>query len=65
MKKKHTEEMFELFYNFCGTFEHLLKKDYKKSKTENQGITYPQFCVVMFSNFLEEGKNLLTIKKNK
>jgi hypothetical protein len=38
----------ELFYNFLGTFEKALRKDYKKHKVYEKKITYPQFCLLAF-----------------
>lgn len=57
-------ENFELFYDFCGSFDEQLKKDYRKSKIKDKGVTFPQFCVTMFANFLEEAEQRLNIKSN-
>jgi hypothetical protein len=54
-KLKHQKKM-ENFYEFCGTFDKKLKADYKKSKIKNKGITFPQFCVVVYSNAVDQIK---------
>lgn len=54
---------FESFYNFCGTFDKELKKQYRKSELKNQ-ISFPQFCITMYANLLDDAKELLTIKTN-
>ena len=46
----------ENFYEFCGTFEKQLKADYIKNKVKKKGITYPQFCVVVYSNAVDQIK---------
>jgi hypothetical protein len=56
---------FELFYDFCGTFDEKLKKDYRKSKIKDKGVTFPQFCVTMFANLIEESNQIFNIKSNK
>jgi hypothetical protein len=55
----------EMFYNFCGTFDKLLKADYRKSKMKEKGVTFPQFCIVTYSNFMEEANEVLNIKPKK
>jgi hypothetical protein len=55
----------EMFYDFCGVFDDMLRKDYRKSKAKEKGMTYPQFCVVIFANFMEEANDVLNIKKPK
>lgn len=55
----------ELFYDFCGTFDALLRKDYRKSKLKDKGVTFPQFCVVTYANFMDEANKVLNIKKPK
>jgi hypothetical protein len=55
---------FEMLYNFCGEFDEMLKKDYKKLKLKEKGVTFPQFCIGMFSNIMDEGKEVLNIKNN-
>ena len=52
-----------MFYNFCGDFDTMLKKDYKKSKSKDKGITFPQFCVVVFANMIEEAEGLFNYSK--
>jgi len=52
-----------MFYNFCGQFDDMLKKDYRKSKSKDKGITFPQFCVVMFANIAEEANQLFSKPK--
>lgn len=54
-----------MFYNFCGDFDAQLKKDYKKSKMKEEGVTYPQFCITMFATIIEEANDVLNIKKKK
>jgi len=56
---------FELFYDFCGTFDKELKKDYRKSKIKDKGVTFPQFCITMFANFIEEANQVFNIKPKK
>lgn len=56
---------FELFYDFCGIFDDLLKKDYRKSKIKEKGITFPQFCITVFANTLSEAEQLFDIKPKK
>jgi len=63
--KLNNMKAFELFYDFCGSFEDMLKSDYKKSKAKDKGITYPQFCISVFANFMETGKELFNIKTKK
>jgi len=53
-----------MFYDFCGVFDDMLRKDYRKSKAKEKGMTYPQFCVVVFANFMEESNEVLNIKKH-
>jgi hypothetical protein len=60
-----TEQQFEALYNFCGSMEKTLQYDYKKQKLKSKGITYPQFCIVVFSNLIGESKKILNIKSNK
>lgn len=55
----------EMFYNFCGTFDKLLRADYRKSKMKEKGVTFPQFCIVIYSNFMEEANEVLNIKPKK
>lgn len=55
----------EMFYNFCGTFDKLLRADYRKSKMKENGVTFPQFCIVTYSNFMEEANEVLNIKPKK
>lgn len=52
----------EMFYDFCGTFDKMLRADYRKSKSKEKGITFPQFCIVVYSNIIEEADELLNIK---
>ena len=57
----------ENFYEFCGTFDKKLKADYKKSNIKNKGITFPQFCVVVYSNAVDqinEGAKNIVILEN-
>jgi hypothetical protein len=54
---------FESFYNFCGTFDKELKKQYKNSELKNQ-ISFPQFCITMYANLLDDAKQLLTKNSN-
>lgn len=54
-----------MFYNFCGHFDEQLKKDYNKSKIKKEGVTYPQFCVSVFANFMDTANDLLNIKPKK
>jgi inorganic pyrophosphatase/exopolyphosphatase len=54
-----------MFYEFCGEFDDLLKKDYRKFKLKDQGVTYPQYCVTVFATFIEEANDVLNIKKKK
>jgi hypothetical protein len=56
---------FEMFYDFCGQFDELLKKDYKKSKAKANGVTYPQFCIGVFANFIDTANELLNTKPKK
>jgi len=56
---------FKMFYEFCGEFDDLLKKDYRKFKLKDQGVTYPQYCVTVFATFIEEANDVLNIKKKK
>ncbi|MBM3417413.1 MAG: hypothetical protein FJY17_00655 [Bacteroidetes bacterium] len=51
----------EALYNFCGQLDSTLKYDYRKQKLKSKGVTYPQFCIVVFANLTEEAKNVLTI----
>ena len=60
-----TEQKFEALYNFCGQMEKTLRYDYKKQRLKSQGITYPQFCIVVYSNLIEESKKIFDIKPNK
>ncbi len=53
-----------MLYNFCGEFDEMLKKDYKKLKLKEKGVTFPQFCIGMFSNIMDEAKEVLNIKNN-
>ena len=46
----------ENFYEFCGAFDKKLKADYKKSNIKSKGITFPQFCVVVYSNAVDQIK---------
>ena len=46
----------ENFYEFCGTFDKKLKADYKKSNIKNKGVTFPQFCIVVYSNTVDQIK---------
>ena len=59
MKNKKQINPFELFYSFCGTFDKLLKKEYSKQKLKSKGITFPQFCIVTFSNMIETAEDVL------
>jgi len=65
MKKTKGNQGFVSFYNFCGTFDKLLQSQYKRSKIANKGVTLPQFCVVMYEEFMTEASKLLTIKPKK
>lgn len=56
---------FEMFYNFCGDFDAMLKKDYKTSKLKEEGVTFPQFCITLFAVFMENANESLNIKPNK
>jgi len=56
---------FEMFYDFCGQFDKQLKKDYNKSKVKTNGVTYPQFCIGVFANFMDTANDLLNIKPKK
>lgn len=47
----------ENFYEFCGTFDKQLKADYIKNNVKKQGITFPQFCIVVYSNAVDEIKS--------
>lgn len=62
MKQNEKVQLLESLYNFCGTFEKQLKKDYRKGKIKEQGANFTQFCIVMYEGFLEEAK-ALNIKK--
>lgn len=55
----------EMFYDFCGTFDKTLKADYRKSKAKEKGITFPQFCIAVYSNLMEEADEVLNIKPKK
>jgi|TARA_R110000868_G_scaffold226627_1_gene479286 hypothetical protein len=65
MKKLQVRELLESLYDFCGTFDTLLKSQYKRSKIANEGVSFPQFCLVMYEQFMQEANalNLLTPKK--
>lgn len=60
---KRIDNTFELFYNFCGQFSTQLEKDYKSKKLNNIGINFPQFCITMFANLMEQESK--TAKKTK
>ena len=62
MKQNEKVQLLEGLYNFCGTFEKQLKKDYRKAKIKEQGANFTQFCIIMYEGFLEEAK-ALNIKK--
>lgn len=53
----NTKNKMENFYNFCGTFDKQLKADYIKNNIKKQGITFPQFCIVVYSNTVDEIKS--------
>lgn len=55
----------EMFYEFCGIFDKQLKTDYRKSKMKKKGVTFSQFCVITFANFMEEANQALNIKPKK
>lgn len=59
MKKKKKLNPFELFYDFCGTFDKTLKREYIKQKLKSKGITFPQFCLVTFTNMMETAEDVL------
>lgn len=54
---------FEMFYDFCGVFDKDLKKDYRKSKISAHGVTFPQFCVTMFANLVDDANEVFNVKK--
>jgi hypothetical protein len=54
---------FETLYNFCGEYDKLLIDDYKEQKIKEQGVSFPQFCIVVFSNLLEKNSSVLQNKK--
>lgn len=54
-----------MFYNFCGTFDKSLRADYRKSKSKEKGITFPQFCIAVYSNLLDEVKEKHNVSKSK
>ena len=56
---------FEMFYNFCGDFDEMLKKEFKKSGGSKQGMSYPQFCIALFANIIDEASDALTFKSIK
>ena len=56
-------ENFETLYNFCGEYDALLMSDYIEQKIKDQGISFPQFCIVVFSNLLEKNSSVLQNKK--
>ena len=54
-----------MFYDFCGQFDKQLKKDYNKSKIKTNGVTYPQFCIGVFANFMDTANEVLNVKPKK
>jgi hypothetical protein len=65
MKKTQVNQVLKSMYDFCGTFDKLLQSQYRRSKIADKGVTLPQFCVVMYEEFMNEASNLLTIKPKK
>lgn len=63
MKTKTKNDTFEMFYNFCGDFDDMLQKQYKKTKIKDKGVTFPQFCITVFANMIDEANEVLNIKK--
>jgi len=61
-KQAVNDSQFELLFNFCGEFDAILKKDYKNSKLK-EAITYTQYCIVMFTNVMNEATELLNYNK--
>jgi hypothetical protein len=43
----------EILYNFCGDFHKVLESDYKQQDLKEKGMTFPQYCVVVFANLIE------------
>lgn len=65
-KTKQTTELLEDIYVFFGYFDKLLQKDYKRNKIAEQGATFPQFCLIMYEQFMQEAKTLnVASKKSK
>lgn len=64
-KTKQTTELLEDFYNFCGHFDKLLQKDYKRNKIAEKGATFPQFCAVMYEQFMCEAQALNIVSKKR
>lgn len=45
-------KLLEDLYNFLGTYEDLLKSEYKKIKkvTKDKNFNYQQFCITFYSH---------------
>jgi hypothetical protein len=50
---KKAGKNFETLYNFCGDFHKVLESDYVEQKLKDKGLTFPQYCVVVFANLIE------------
>ena len=55
VSQSNFNNVLELLYDYCGHFENDLKNDYKKCNNTN--MSYPQFCVALFSNFINDIKH--------
>lgn len=52
-------------YNFCGDFDEVLRKDYKKTKLKENGVTFPQFCISVFVTFMERANDEMNVESKK